>query len=251
VALGASNLTRGFSTVVGIAQSLFDEPIDIFAALGHGRSYGVDSSVLGRRLPGIRECGLWRALPATPSGGSGLALLTDVGNDLVYGVSADETSDWVEACLNRLLELGYRPIVTGLPLGRLQRLSPRSFAIISRVLFPGSRLSYRVAIEGAAALDARLVELTAARKIPFVRPRDAWYGLDPIHIRKKFWPSAWTHILSSWRADEAVLRPPRSSLRRWWYLNRLRPEHRVFWGRRQRARQPAGRLACGTTIWLY
>ena len=53
ILLGASNLTRAISTVIGIAQATLDGPLDIVAALGHGRSYGMWSRVLFRELPGI------------------------------------------------------------------------------------------------------------------------------------------------------------------------------------------------------
>ena len=40
ILLGASNLTRGISTVVEIAKTKWGSPLDIMSALGHGRSYG-------------------------------------------------------------------------------------------------------------------------------------------------------------------------------------------------------------------
>ena len=59
VLLGASNLTRGISTVVETAQNIHPQPLEILAAAGLGRSYGLDSRVLGRKLPGIIHCELW------------------------------------------------------------------------------------------------------------------------------------------------------------------------------------------------
>jgi hypothetical protein len=40
VALGASNLTRGFHAVVSVARAAWGPEVEIVAALGHGRSYG-------------------------------------------------------------------------------------------------------------------------------------------------------------------------------------------------------------------
>ncbi|RPI77043.1 MAG: hypothetical protein EHM45_10680 [Desulfobacteraceae bacterium] len=53
VLLGASNLTLGFPWVVKLAQELNGDSIEIWAALGYDRSYGRQSRVLGRVLPGI------------------------------------------------------------------------------------------------------------------------------------------------------------------------------------------------------
>ena len=62
VALGASNLTRGFQTVVDSARSVWGPGVEVLAALGHGRSYGAPSRFIARTLPGILKSGLWAEL---------------------------------------------------------------------------------------------------------------------------------------------------------------------------------------------
>ena len=86
VLLGASNLVAGLPRVVEAARSVWGGPLDILAAAGHGRSYGRSSRVLWRTLPGILSCGLWEDLARRPPA-STAALLTDVGNDILYGGS--------------------------------------------------------------------------------------------------------------------------------------------------------------------
>src|SRR2546423_15371382 len=98
ILLGASNLTRSFPTVVATVRQTWYEPVEIMAAMGHGRSYGQDSSVLGRKISGIFPCALWRDLqnrPPLPTA----ALVTDIGNGILYGISTDRLLDWVERCL--------------------------------------------------------------------------------------------------------------------------------------------------------
>ncbi len=110
IALGASNLTRGFRTVVSAARAAWGPEVQVLAALGHGRSYGAPSRVVFRTLPGILESGLWRtleSLPALPT----RALVADVGNDILYGLSAERILAWVEEALSRLqrVTLGHHP----------------------------------------------------------------------------------------------------------------------------------------------
>ncbi len=62
VLLGASNLSQGIATVVQTAQNVQGQSVEVLAAAGFGRSYGMDSRVLGRTLPGIIHCGLWDRL---------------------------------------------------------------------------------------------------------------------------------------------------------------------------------------------
>ena len=95
VLIGASNVTKSLSVIIDIAHQLLGKPLDIFTALGLGRSYGLFSRVLGRGLPSIRDCGLWDALRAEgPS--ETYALLTDIGNDLAYEAPAKEIVAWIE-----------------------------------------------------------------------------------------------------------------------------------------------------------
>ena len=80
VALGASNLTRGFPILVSAARASAGPDVEVFAALGLGRSYGMESRVLARTLPGILDSGLWAALAGLPPLPT-RAVVTDVGND--------------------------------------------------------------------------------------------------------------------------------------------------------------------------
>jgi hypothetical protein len=82
VALGASNLTRGFQTVVSTARGAWGPEVEVFGALGHGRSYGARSRFTVRSLPGILESELWNDLSALPPVAT-RGLVTDVGNDIL------------------------------------------------------------------------------------------------------------------------------------------------------------------------
>jgi hypothetical protein len=104
VLLGACNLARGLHTVMTLAERREGRPLQVFAAAGHGRSYGARSRVLGRSLPGILECALWDELlrqPKLPT----RAVVADVGNDIVYGVTNDRILEWVEVRGRRLQRL--------------------------------------------------------------------------------------------------------------------------------------------------
>ncbi len=140
VALGASNLTRGFQTVVCTARSTWGPKVEVLGALGHGRSYGASSRFIVRSLPGILESELWSDLsrlpPATTRG-----LVTDVGNDLLYGFSAAQTLAWTTEAVDRLQALTPDIVVTGLPLAPIRELSQAKFLLFRSLLFPQCRLS--------------------------------------------------------------------------------------------------------------
>src|SRR5438105_2980806 len=101
VLLGASNLTQGLATILKIAQRQFAAPLEVYAALGHGRSLGQPTRVLGRELPGMLDCRLWSALErASPLPTA--VLLTDIGNDLLYETPLATIKSWLSEIFFRI-----------------------------------------------------------------------------------------------------------------------------------------------------
>jgi hypothetical protein len=250
VLLGASNLVRSLSIVVETARLVWQEPVEIMAAIGHGRSYGQNSQVLGRKISGIFSCALWQDLqnrPPLPTA----ALVTDVGNDLLYEVPIERLIEWVESCLDHLAAAGATTIVTQLPMGSVRNLSPARFQLFRTLLFPKCSLSFAQMMRLVSELNERLVETAAQRKLPAISVSDAWYGFDPIHLKRSVMRTAWPEILSAWRSDGAPVVAPRASLQRWAYLHRLAPHEQTIFGRERRCDQPSGMLKDGTTISLY
>jgi hypothetical protein len=243
ILLGASNLTRGFRTVIEVARARLGAPLEVFAALGHGRSYGPEpSSFLGRTLPGIQSSGLWTRLAAEQPRPA-RALVTDLGNDIAFGAAPARVAGWLETALDRLEAAGARPVITGLPLGRLEALDPFWFGFWRRLFFPGRDLERERVLDAARELEAAAERLARARGLAFVPARGEWYGRDPIHYGRARERAAFEAILASW-GDGAGARP----------LGRIplpaAAESSLFGLRRTRA-QPAARLADGSALSVY
>lgn len=248
ILLGASNLTRGISTVVATAGGYFNPPLEILAAHGHGRSYGLRSRVLGRSLPGIVQCGLWTALETLPPGPA-YALVTDIGNDLLYGVDADRVAQWVRLCLERCARHAATVVMTHLPLCNARRMTPSRFRFFRTLLFPSCGLTLADLLRQAERLDGHLRELAEEFGVATREPSAEWYGWDPIHIRLRHWRKAWPEILSPW--FEKPAKPPRPAFGRWLYLRSRRAEEVSFLGLSCGARQPSARWADGSTYWCF
>jgi hypothetical protein len=250
ILLGASNLTRGISTIVEVARNLWGEPLEILTALGFGRSYGMESSMLGRRLPGILQSELWNVL-AADSKRPTAALVTDIGNDILYGVEPAQIAEWVGIVLDRLQEAGARVAMTRLPLTGISQLGSARFRLFRTLFFPACRLTLKDVVERAHNLDERLVRMASERSICLNPQNINWYGFDPIHIRLRHWRSAWPELLSSWSNNGSANPMIRGSLVRWLYLESRRPHFRTLFGVEQRRVQPAARLRDGTLISFY
>jgi hypothetical protein len=220
------------------------------AAMGHGRSYGQDTWVFGRKISGIFPCALWQDLQSRPPIPTA-ALVTDIGNDLLYGVAPDQLLDWVAQCIDRLMEADASVVVTQLPIENLDRLSEARFKFFRRVLFPRNRHSLADVKTLARSVNYRLIALGESRNIPVIPVSGTWYGLDPIHLTRRARRIAWPMLLSSWRSADAPFTIARPSLWTAAYLASRAPWERSLWGIRRRAAQPSGRLRDGSTISLY
>lgn len=251
IILGASNVTIGMATIVHqLRQTL--GPVDLLAAHGHGRSYGSRSRVLCRALPSIRSCRLWEDLERRePLEQPPLALITDVGNDILYGTESGKIVEWVGACTDRLAAHGARLTLAALPMGSVRRLGRTRYHLTKACFFPGRGPCWQEMQAAAAELDDGLARLAESSGAALVRPRDTWYGFDPIHIRWSARRAAWRELLSAWPAPSMRSAPITVQRVGRIRLLRLRPALRDLCGRRQEASQPALRLDDGTMISFY
>jgi hypothetical protein len=245
VAPGASNLTRGFQTVVSTARAVWGPDVEVLAALGHGRSCGAPSRIIFRTLPGILKSGLWSELerrpPLTTRG-----LVTDVGNDILYGFSVERTLGWVEEALIRLRRVTKDIVLTRLPHASIHRLSNLKFLAFRSILVPSCRLSLAQVIDRSELVNEGLAKLSVAYGATFFQLDPAWYGFDPIHVRPSQWRPACQKILgaqpqkkSGGSAGESVT------------LYFMRPERRWLFGLEQWTPQSGLALRSGGQVWLY
>ena len=249
VLLGASNLTVGFPWVIKLAQGLWGDSIEILAALGYGRSYGMQSRVLGRVLPGILQSGLWEQLEKSGSKSTS-AIVTDIGNDILYQVPVPQILDWVTECVRRLQHLGAKVVLTDLPLANLANLPEWRFTLCRSILVPSCRLSLAEVARRARAVSKGLAHLAAETDAVLVIPRPEWYGFDPIHIRPGQWKNAWQSILEPVNENVTLSSIPKAKVSEWVRFQLSLPEKQWLLKWEMRKPQPALRMG-RSRVWLY
>lgn len=261
VVLGASNATKGISLIVETAERMLGTPLDVHAAIGHGRSYGQHSFLIGRSIQGTLECGLWDAIgTSTDAAHDGVplyALLTDVGNDIMYCVEPERIVEWIEECVDRLQRLRARIVMTDLPMEVVDRIGPKRYLFFRTLFFPKNLNSLEETIDRVRLVQAGLKRLAADRGVPFVAQKAEWYGVDPIHLTQHTRAGAWAEILSHWRNERAMTPPEKAavasgSVRRFLAIRSKFPEHWWLFNRLDLGRQqPCARLPSGTRISMY
>jgi hypothetical protein len=252
VAIGASNLSRGLPRLVAAARAR-GGPADVLAAAGHGRSYGANSRVGWRRLPSVLGSGLWRALDRLDPAASSRplrAVVTDIGNDLLYGFSVEQTAGWVRECLARLADRGCQVAVTALPLESVARAGPLRYRLLRTVYVPGCRLSLTELRSAAGRLDEAVRGIAAERGATLIEQPGDWYGFDSIHVRRRRLDQLWAAAADAWGLPGQTALP-RVALAEWARVGRRAAEVRSLAGVMKFTPQPVIRWPDGGTLSLY
>ena len=201
VLLGASNLTLAWPRLISQVRERFADPVHVYTAHGMGRSYLLERTgfAIGK-LPGILRCGIWDALPNIDDTVTAYALVTDIGNDLVYGCEPAEVVAAAAESVQRLRSWNprCRIVLTAPPVEAVRRLGWLRFLMFRSVLFPFSRLTLESVRQKTQELDERIALLAEQYALHVVRPHLNWYGVDPIHVRRRSQQGAFAEMLNPW-----------------------------------------------------
>ena len=217
VVLGASNVTLALPLIIDLIRSGFAGPLQLDIGDSHGRSYGQWTTIPFRSVPGHLESEIWA--PENPASGPVHAIVTDVGNDLVYDNSVDQTTEWVQQCVESLREQRSEIVMTGLPLSSIEALGPWRYRLFKTMFFPGCRLSLDEIRSRAIDLNDRVAAIATAADAQLLEQPSSWFGFDPIHVARRQREIAWRQILgglTDWRpATKFAPSPLRQKLRYW------------------------------------
>lgn len=250
IILGASNVALGFPLIVNAIRNSLTHPVQLFAAHGHGRSFCDWSYVLHRGLPGILDCDLWQELAHQSPADRTWGLVTDIGNDLLYGRSLEETYQQITRAMQHLSEAGAAITFVRPPIERVLRLSAWRYWITKQVMFPGPTVPWTEMSRMIQELDQRVTEAAGPLGATVITPRLNWYGIDPIHIRGSQRLAAWESILRTWPFEErpVMAAPSYEFSGRIWSSA---PKLRTLWRKPRHQAQPAWSGENGSTVWLY
>lgn len=248
VVLGASNVARGLARLTATVRARSNVPIDLYVAAGHGRAYGVSSRVWARRLPSILASGLWRALDRAQVE-KPLALVTDVGNELLYGLGIAAVAAAVREAARRLADRGARLAITGLPLASIAGVGAVRYGLLRSLYVPGCPLALDELKEAAQWLDDELRALTAELGATYIEQPGSWYGLDAIHLKRPRLDALWRIAGDAWELPAAPERP-RATLAEWAALGTKAAEVRSVARVTRLTPQPVIERAA-MRVWMY
>lgn len=195
VLLGASNLARGWFALTRYMKAcLHPRPVEVLIATGPGRAYRAQGGLLNVVYPPIQSSSIFEAArEKSEAGYQLLALVTDMGNDIMYGVTVDSLIETMEQVFDRLRTLPARIHFTTLPVRFEQGVHPAWYYFLRTVLLPSSRVSFEEARQAITRFNGYLRE-SASAKGHMIPDMDRFLGYDEIHYGWFQGRQAWTHV---------------------------------------------------------
>lgn len=195
VLLGASNLSRGcFAFARHMKVCLYPRKVEVLIASGPGRAYCVSGGLLNITYPPIQSSDIFNvAQRKRESGYRVVALVTDIGNDIMYGVSADQVIEVVQQMFDKLQSMDAEIFYNTLPVAFEKGVHPIWFYILRSVLLPFSRVSYDEAVSGIIAVND-FIRQCDLKQGHLIQGMDRYLGFDEIHYGWLRAHSAWSHV---------------------------------------------------------
>ena len=193
--LGASNLARSFHGLkYCIERCIFPRPASFVHAMGPGRGYLSNGGILNAVYSPILNCGILEAVRNKKTKDqSVVALITDIGNDIMYGVSSEKIINGLQYLLNALGEFKTNIFITSIPVDLENDISELHFHIIRQIYFPKSPVKYSQASNNIKAINKFILQ-SSSKEITVINDMKQFCGIDKIHYSILKSQSAWSHI---------------------------------------------------------
>lgn len=195
ILLGASNLSRGcFAFARHMKVCLYPRKVEVLIASGPGRAYCASGGLLNVTYPPIQSSEIFEvARSKSQSGSQVIALVTDIGNDIMYGVSTEKILEAVRQVFTRLQSMNAEIFFTTLPVAFEKGDHPVWFYILRALLFPRSTVAYDEAVAGIIEINQFLKNYVGEHRL-LIPDADRYLGHDEIHYGWLQAHKAWSHV---------------------------------------------------------
>lgn len=195
ILLGASNLSRGcFAFSRYMKACLYPRPVEVLIASGPGRGYYASGGLLNVNYPPICSSEIFEvAHNKSRSGAQVIALVTDIGNDIMYGVSTEKLIETIQQTFSRLQSINAEIFYTTLPIAFEKEVNPIWFYVFRSLLFPYSRVSFDEATGGIIATN-KFLRGPVSENLHLISDMNCFLGYDEIHYGWLRAHRAWSHV---------------------------------------------------------
>ena len=193
--LGASNLARGYSM---LTRHLSQCPgkTEFLNALGPGRGFCARGGMFNFTYSPILDSRVLESAEKKSKNAFHTAVLvTDIGNDLMYGISAETLIESLDAMIDRMLGWEANIFLTSIHVNLKKDVSPTTFLLLRFVFYPGSKVTFEEADMFVTKVNRYLEEKSRTNeKVHLITGMETFAGSDKIHFSLLKTHSAWSKV---------------------------------------------------------
>ena len=193
--MGASNLARGYSMLTRHISSCFGKNnTEFLNALGPGRGFCARGGMFNFSYPPIQDCRILEA-GNKKSCDTRAVLITDIGNDLMYGVPADTLIESLDGLIDRALQCDAEIFITSIHVNLKKDVSQTTFFILKFFFYPRSSITYKKTDLFIIKVNSYLKEKSGQnQRIHLISGMESFAGADKIHYSLFKTHTAWEKI---------------------------------------------------------
>ncbi len=209
ILLGASNLARAQFGLNHHFEKSFPNLISTSIASGPGRAYCVSGGIFGLNYPPLKTSEIINAGREKSSNyRQTISLISDIGNDIMYGVPVQKLIQDLEKSILNLSEFCSHVFTIPIPCKKIETLSDWQINALKKILFPKCELSPEKIISSIQTVNQFLSELNTP-KFTLLKTMDDCIGWDRAHYGISKMHIAWTKIIDQ-IAQELSIKPNRN-----------------------------------------
>ena len=144
--------------------------------------------------PPIQDCQVIEAAEKKTKN-TRVVLITDLGNDLMYGVTADALIECLDMLIDRMLKWNAEIFLTSIHINIKKDISQTIFYILRFIFYPRSKINFEEADLLIRKVNCYLEEKTRKnKKVHLITGMESYVGLDKIHYSLLKMHKAWSKV---------------------------------------------------------
>jgi hypothetical protein len=183
VLLGASNLARAYSALTRLLSQSISQARFI-NALGPGRGYCARGGLLNFSYTPIGESKIIKTADTfSQQGGRVAVLLTDIGNDIMYGVSDQSLIQCLDTLIEKSLQWNAEVFLTSIHVDVSRDMGKTSFKLLKAFFYPNSSVTFDQADSAVKKVNYYLQKKAEQNEaVHLISGLGNYCGLDKIHF---------------------------------------------------------------------
>jgi hypothetical protein len=205
VLLGASNLARGYSALTHhISKNI--SAGEFLNALGPGRGYCAHGGLFNFTYSPIGECSVMKSAKVYAESGFRITvLLTDIGNDIMYGVSESSLIESLDTLIEKSLKMNAEVFLTSIHVDVSKDMGKTSFKLFKSIFYRNSPVTFEHADSAVKKLNHYVAEKSLQNeRVHLVSGLGAFCGLDKIHYGLFKSHLVWSRVANTMLLDLGV-----------------------------------------------